>query len=67
MEHGIINYLIDDDDVHMGNIEKQVHNRILCVQYNQYQDFNFVAIHVINVGIPQNSSISCPLNIEDTV
>ena len=28
MEHGIINYLIDDDDdVHMNNPEKQIHNR----------------------------------------
>ena len=28
VEHGIINYLIDDDDVHMINPEKQIHNRI---------------------------------------
>ena len=59
MEHGIINYLIDDDDdAHMVNTEKQIHNRIRCVQYHQYQAFNWVAIHVINVGSPQNSSIS---------
>ena len=49
MEHGIINYLIDnDDDVHMIYPEKQIHNRIRCVQYHQYQTFNFVAIHVIS-------------------
>ena len=59
MEHGIINYLIDDDDdnVHMINPEKQIHNRIRCVQYYRYQALNLVAIHVINVGIPQNIPI----------
>ena len=67
MEHGITNYLIDDDDVHMVNTEKQIYNRIRCVQYHQYQSFNWVAILVINVGIPQNSSISYPFSIEDTV
>ena len=66
MEHDIISYLIDnDDDVHMINPEKQIHNRIRCVQYHQYQAYNWVAIHIINVGILQNISISCPFSIED--
>ena len=67
MEHGIISYIIDDDDVHMVNTEKQIHNRIRCLQYHQYQVFIFLSLHVINIGIPQSSSISCLFSIEEVV
>ena len=44
MKHGIISYIIDDDDVHMVNTLKQIDDRIRCVQYHQYQAFNLVVI-----------------------